>query len=125
MLSYVGSYDFGGLTAIRRVAKAELAGISGYLFVFVVRRRITREDGDECLFDFQPVFVRDDGEVDENAATAAVNTPAADASMQSIAPDVARLFEVAQRHLQTVGDLWDWEEDVEFIGTSWVEFTSA
>ncbi len=125
MLSYVGSYDFGGITAIRRIAMKELAGISGYLFGFVVRRRITREDGDECIFDFHPVFVRDDGEVDENAATASVNMPATDAPTRIVPPDVATSFEAAQKHLQTVGNLWDWEEDVEFIGTSWVEFTSA
>lgn len=125
MLAYVGSYDFGGLTAIRRIALKELAGVAGYLFIFVVRRRITREDGDECLFDFQPIFVREDGEIDESAATASVNTPATEAASGIVPPDVGPSFEAAQRHLQTVGSLWDWEEDVEFIGTSWVEFTSA
>jgi hypothetical protein len=125
MLSYIGSYDFGGLTAIRRIAMKELAGISGYLFAFVVRRLITREDGDECLFDFHPVFVRGDGEIDETAATAAVNTPATDAPTRNVLPDVAASFEAAQKHLQTAADLWDWEEVVEFIGASWVEFTSA
>jgi ERCC4-related helicase len=126
MLGYVGSYDFGGLTAMRRIAMKELAGTCGYLFVFVVRRRITREDGDECLFDFHPVFVREDGEIDDNAATASVNTPAVDAPPTEIVPsDITRSFEAARNHLQAAANLWDWEEDVEFIGTSWIEFTSA
>jgi hypothetical protein len=122
MLSYVGSYDFGGLTAIRWIAMKELAGISGFLFVFVVRRLITREDGDECLFDFHPVFVRHDGEIDDKAANAAVHMPASDTPTRNSLPDVAVSFEVAQTHLQTMANLWDWEENVEFIGTSWVEF---
>ncbi|MEX0802238.1 MAG: helicase-related protein [Candidatus Binatia bacterium] len=125
MLSYVGSYDFGGLTSTRQIVNKELAGVSGYLFVFVVRRRITREDGDECLFDFFPVFVRDDGAIDENAATSSVNLPATDASTPNAPPDIATSFATAQNHLQTVANLWDWEEDVEFIGASRVEFVSA
>lgn len=124
MLSYVGSYDFGGLTSIRQIAMKELAGVSGYLFIFIVRRRITREDGDECLFDFYPVFVRDDGKVDENAANASVNLHASEMPMRRAAPDVAPSFDTAQKHLQKVANLWDWEEDVEFIGASWVAFTS-
>lgn len=125
MLAYVGSYDFGGLTAIRQIAAKELAGVSGYLFVFVVRRRITREDGDECLFDFCPVFVRDDGAIDESAATASVNLAAAETPTQYAPPDAAPAFEVAREHLQKSADLWDWAEDVEFLGASWVVFTSA
>ncbi|MGH9761988.1 MAG: helicase-related protein, partial [Blastocatellia bacterium] len=33
MLAYVGSYDFGGLAAIRRISAPKLAGRSGFLFV--------------------------------------------------------------------------------------------
>jgi superfamily II DNA or RNA helicase len=125
MLSYVGSYDFGGLTAIRRIASTELAGISGYLFLFVVRRHITREDGDECLFDFQPVFVREDGQIDEVAAIAGVKMTATEGEASNDPPDVAPFLEAAQKHLLTTANLWDWEEVVEFVGTSWVEFASA
>ena len=41
MLQYAGSYDFGGLTAVRHITEPKLAGRSGFLFVFVVRQRIT------------------------------------------------------------------------------------
>ena len=44
-ISYVGSYDFGGITAIRHISEPQLAGQSGYLFLFVVRQRVGREDG--------------------------------------------------------------------------------
>jgi RNA polymerase recycling family protein len=50
MLEYLGSYDFGGLTAQRAIKEPKLAGRAGYLFVFVKRERITREGDDECLF---------------------------------------------------------------------------
>jgi hypothetical protein len=125
MLTYVGSYDFGGLTAIRQIAAKELAGVSGYLFVFVVRRRITREDGDECLFDFCPVFVRADGAIDESAAIASVNLAAAETPTKYAPPDAAPAFEIAREHLQNSANLWDWAEDVEFLGASWIVFTSG
>jgi hypothetical protein len=125
MLSYVGCYDFGGLTANRRIVAKELAGISGCLFAFVVRRRITRENGDECLFDFCPVFVRTDKSLDPAAAWAAVNLSASADAAQITNPSLtADLFGVAKTHLEQSASLWDWEEDVEFIGMSWVVFTS-
>jgi SNF2 family DNA or RNA helicase len=122
MLSYVGSYDFGGLTAIRRISHQELAGVKGYLFAFVVRRRITREDGDECLFDFQPVFVRVDGSVDEAAASAAVRLQASESTHEQVPPDSLPFFQVAKEYLEKSGNLWDWDEDLEFIGMSVVDF---
>ena len=76
MLQYAGPYDFGGLTAVRTIAEPKLAGRSGFLFVFVVRQRITREDGDECLFRFEPVFVTADGQIDDEAVWPAVVAPA-------------------------------------------------
>lgn len=60
MPSYVGSYDFGGLTANRSISAPEFSGRGGFLFMFIVRQRITREDGDECLFHHEPVFVTAD-----------------------------------------------------------------
>jgi superfamily II DNA or RNA helicase len=122
MLSYIGSYDFGGLTAIRRISESELAGLTGYLFAFVVRRRITREGGDECLFDFHPVFVRTDGNVDDAAARTAVSRQASESGDDGVLPDVSTLFETAKAHLKESASLFDWEDDVEFIGLSFVEF---
>ncbi len=122
MLGCVGSYDFGGLTAIRQISYSELAGLTGYLFGFVVRRRITREGGDECLFDFHPVFVRSDGAVDETAARAALDHQATEPGAQRTLPDAAAFFETAKAHLEKSAKLWDWEDDVEFVGLSFVEF---
>jgi hypothetical protein len=122
MLSYVGSYDFGGLTAVRQIACKELAQVCGYLFLFVVRRRITREDGDECLFDFQPVFVRTDGTIDQVAAANAITKIAGDCPMDATPADAARAFELAKAHLEQTCHLWDWNDDVEFLGMSWTVF---
>jgi len=123
MLEYVGSYDFGGLAAIRQVSSREFAGRSGYLFVFVVRQRITREDGDECLFRFAPVFVDAEGTVDENAVSAAVTQPAIE-SPEEVAqpPHPSEPFDIAGKWLEETGHIWDWDDDVEFIGLSWVCF---
>lgn len=123
MLRYVGSYDFGGLTAVRRIAWPDLSGQSGHLFVFILRQRITREDADECLFRFEPVFVTTAGEINEQAAAAAVTQTAVE-SRQAGAhpPDLAAAFQVARQHLEKGTGIWDWADDVEFLGLSWVEF---
>lgn len=122
MLKYVGSSDFGGLTAARTVACQRLAGTSGFLFVFVIRKRITHEDADECLFQFRPVFVRSDGEIDDEAAVAAIADSAEDIAESAKIPDADRAYCVAQKYLEAEGSLWDWNDDVEFIGVSWVQF---
>ena len=123
MLQHAGSYDFGGLTAVRHVAAPELSGRSGFLFVFVVRQRITREDGDECLFRFEPVFVNADGRIDDGAVWPAVagEADAATPSAEPI-PDPSRAFAAARRRLEETAGVWDWADDVAFLGLSWVVF---
>jgi hypothetical protein len=123
MLSYAGSYDFGGLTTVRHIQSAKLAGRSGYLFIFVARQRITRDGGDECLFQFHPVFVNRDGAVDDESLETAVTATAIEAdTSKCIPPDPILAFEVARTHLENKMTLWDWIDDVEFLGMSWVEF---
>jgi len=72
MLEHVGSYDFGGLAAIRQIKEPKFAGREGFLFAFVVRQRLTRSDGDEYLFQFAPVFVDSDGRIDDEAISVAL-----------------------------------------------------
>jgi ERCC4-related helicase/HKD family nuclease len=123
MLSYVGSYDFGGLTALRRVPAPGLAGRDGFLFLFVVRHRITREDGDECLFNFEPVFVTADGQILDEALGPALSPTSAEADASGDStPDPGVAFRAAKSHLEQRAGLWDWADDVEFLGLSWVEF---
>jgi len=123
MFEYVGSYDFGGLAAVRHIVSKEFAGRSGYLFVFIVRERIGREDGDECLFRFSPVFVDAAGKVDEVLLSPAVTESAVEnAKASAPPPDPAKPFEIARKWLEEKAGVWDWDDDVEFIGTSWVQF---
>jgi hypothetical protein len=122
-LSYVGSYDFGGLTAIRQINEPSLAGRSGFLFAFVLRKRVTREDSDECLFQFLPVFVASDGKIDEAALPAAVTKEATEnPTPKTNPPDPSAAFTIAKQHVEAKLQLWDWIEEVEFLGLSWVEF---
>jgi hypothetical protein len=121
MLQYVGSYDFGGLTASRAVPAPKLKGKCGYLFVFVVRQRITRDDGDECLFRFVSVFVDDAGQLDPAAADAAVLGEATGEATSPPTQSPAEALETARRHIEAKGEMW-WEDEVEFVGMSWTEF---
>ena len=123
MLSYVGSYDFEGFTAIRQISEPALARRRGFLFVFVIRQRVSRENGDECLFQFMPVFVSDQGQIDESALYAAVTKEAAEnPTGKPRPPDSSAAFELAKQHIEEKLSLWDWIEEVEFVGLSWVEF---
>jgi ERCC4-related helicase len=123
MLSYAGSYDSGGLTAIRHIPSSALIGRSGFLFLFVIRRRITREDGDECLFQFQPVFVTAEGDIDNEALAPAVTGLAVENLAPKCTPPSASVaFAAAKGHVEQEIGLWDWIDDVEFLGLSWVEF---
>lgn len=123
MLSYVGSYDFGGLTAIRHITSRELAGTRGFLFIFVIRQRITREDSDECLFQFEPVFATAEGQILTQAIPPAISQSAVEASPSvSSIPDSTTAFHAAQNYIEQNAGLWDWSDDVEVLGLSWVEF---
>jgi superfamily II DNA/RNA helicase len=123
MLSSAGSYDFGGLTAIRHIQSPELAGRSGFLFIFIIRQRITRGGGDECLFQFQPVFVTGEGEFDNEALAPAVTGIAVEIpDTKCTPPDASIALAAAKAHVETEVGLWDWIDDIEFLGLSWVEF---
>ncbi len=122
MLEYVGSYEFGGLAAVRRIVCRELAGRSGYLFLFVVRKRIGHESGDECLFHFHPIFVAADNQIDAKAAAASIALESKDETVSEAPPNPEPFFELARKGLEERASLWDWDEDVEFLGMSWVEF---
>jgi hypothetical protein len=129
ILQYAGSYDFGGLAAKRAIASERLRGKSGFLFVFVVRQRITRDDGDECLFRFEPVFVNSEGQIDAEAAGVAVNEQACGEAGEEAMPvggvmqAAEASYAAAREHLERKAGVFDWEDDVEFVGLSWVVFS--
>ncbi|MFY9558163.1 MAG: hypothetical protein WAV47_25915, partial [Blastocatellia bacterium] len=101
----------------------KLAGHRGFLFVFVVRQRITRENGDECLFQFEPVFTTADGRVDnESLALAVTGTAVEERGNETEVPDAQIAFAAAQHDVEQRLQLWDWTDDVEFLALSWVEF---
>jgi len=122
VLEYVGSNDFGGLAAVRHIREPKFAGRAGFLFAFVVRQRLTREDGDEYLFQFAPVFVWADGRIDAEAGSAALNLESFDDEAAANIPDAEPAFHAAKEHIEGTFDLWDWDENVEFLGLSWVQF---
>jgi ERCC4-related helicase len=121
MLEHVGSYDFGGLTAARVVKEPKLADRSGFLFAFVVRQRITEDGGDEFLFRFEPVFVTADGHIDPEALAPALSQEGVAANPRTI-PDPEPAFRAAREHIEQHAGVWEWNDDVEFLGLSWVQF---
>lgn len=125
MLTYVGSYDFGGLTASRRITNKQLQGVMGIQFNFVVRERITQEYGEEWLFSFHPVFVTEDGKIRQDAAKAAVETSGESFDASFIdSGKLHALYKKAQEHLESTLNLWDWDEEVDLLNMAVVEFKS-
>lgn len=123
MLAQVGSYDFGGLTARRVIKSEKLRGKTGFLYVFVVRHRITREDADEYMFQFVPVFVTAEGAIDESACMPAVLSEGSDMSGPGdTVPDATVAMASARAWAEQKADLWDWADDVEFVAMSWNVF---
>ncbi|MCH7472032.1 DEAD/DEAH box helicase family protein [bacterium] len=123
MLKHVGSYDYGGITAAMQLDVEGLAGLSGYLLILVIRERIAREGDDECVFSLQPVFVSAQGKVD-NAGLALLDDPAGTEviGMPEDVPDPLKAVSIAREHLEQRAAVWDWDDDVEFVGMAWVEF---
>jgi len=63
------------------------------------------------------------GKIDNEAAVAAVGGSAKEEkATPSAAVEPAPFFEAARQHLEQMLSLWSWEDDVEFLGLSWVEF---
>jgi hypothetical protein len=91
----------------------------------VVRQRVAHEAGDECLFHFHPIFVADDLQVDEKAASPGVHLQAKDEQLSTAPPPPAPFFQTARQALESEATLWDWDDDVEFLGLSQVEFCKS
>jgi hypothetical protein len=130
MLRHVGSYDFGGHTAVRVADGAGLecsAPVAAYQFNFAVRSRVAREDGDEYIFDLYTIAVRADGCVDEKLSRVAAGAfslendlpaEAAAALHKLESLDLESAYCTAKTFLETKATLWDWDEDVELIGVA-------
>lgn len=137
MLRHVGNYNFGGHTAMRviNMRDSETDEVAaGFQFNFTVRRRVSREDGDEHLFDFHTVLVRSDGTIDGKLADLAARSYSLDeGSDQPISAALKKLesfgvdtaFESARTYLEKRTKLWDWDEEVDLIGAAKVIFVPA
>lgn len=95
----------------------------GILFLFVIRRRVANEFGDECLFTFAPVFVRDDGIVDLQCLSQSLKrTTSGESSGNVDASFAVSAFDVAKRWIEKENEIWNWDDDVEFLAASICEF---
>lgn len=89
-----------------------------------MRQRIHRDDHEEFLFSLHPVFVVDDGTVNDTAARVSLESygqPLSNEPNVHLQPDDA--FEVAKGRLQKeVKTIWDWNEDVSLLNLALVSF---
>jgi superfamily II DNA/RNA helicase len=130
MLRHVGSYDFGGHTALRVIQADGLEprdAKASYQFNFTVRSRVARADGVEFLFDLYTIVVLADGSIDGKLAEIAASTfsvegdlpPAASSALRKLQPlGLHNAYQSAKTYLETQTELWDWDEDVDLIGVA-------
>ena len=129
MLLQVGSYDFGGHAAVRVIEAPDLPSgcTSGLQFNFIVRSRVSREDGDEYLFDLHTVVVLADGSIDEKISEMAGGAfsfedglrPAASSALNRLeSVNLETAYQSAKTYLEKRIELWDWDEDVDLIGVA-------
>ena len=55
-------------------------------------------------------------------AVAAVSGAAKEEKATDTAAEPAAFFTTARRHLEDSLSIWSWDDDVEFLSLSWVEF---
>ena len=83
---------------------------------------MAREDCDEYLFELAPVFSTAEGKVNETALDFAMRYTTGSAASAVNPPNPSIAFQAVKKHLEQKAGIWDWDEDVEFIGLSWVVF---
>ena len=74
-------------------------------------------------FSLDGALVRKDGQIDEEAVGAAVSEQSqSDPRPAADIPPPVPAFQAARQYLEQKAELWDWDDDIEFLGLSWVEF---
>ena len=121
-----GSVDFGGLASCRNVQNPASAGGKGILFNFVVRATQRAGAGANAFFELVPVFVDENGSIDDAAAHAAMASGARPSQFDSHVwgPDtVTHSYEKARTEvLKRFEGHQLWDEDVVCLNTSLVAF---
>jgi hypothetical protein len=122
MLSFIGSYDFGGLCAKRIIRDPTLSCLNGFQFNFIVKKRITQEFGDEYLFIFYSVFVDEANNLNIDACKSATNNKSDNLESLYEPILIEEKFDIARKYLEKIAELWDWDEEVDLINVARVEF---
>ena len=118
VLNHCGSVDFGGLTSLKEVNRSQSLSVNGTLFNFTIKVIKKTLDGETILFEFVPVFVRDDGTVGSEETTQAIisalDEAKTTAKQEALPPeDVEALFEKAKYQALTQCAQYDpWDDDV-------------
>jgi hypothetical protein len=127
MLKVCGDVSFGGYCAVRHIESRRVKPCTGFQLHFIIRERILREDHEEFLFTFCPVFVREDGSIDEVTTRVCLESYSHTSAKEygdkpldaGIRPDQA--FAIAKAHLQkNIQNIWDWDEDVSLLNVAFV-----
>ena len=120
-ISYVRRGSFGCTTrghSYELVAGSLLVGAPGDEYVC---SHDHHDDGDECLFRFEPIFIDEQGQHDAQAAHEAVVGESSGEPTPELAVSPEKSLQFAREYLESKAELW-WEDEVEFVGMSWVEF---
>jgi len=124
MLSFCGDYDFGGHTTKRVFKDSDCKGQEGIQFNFIVRSIITREDGDEYVFDLHPVGIDENYSYNEKMTKSAIENYSEKSKFADVkSVDINKAYTVARQYLEKkLEKLWDWDEDVLLLNIAFIKF---
>jgi len=130
-IRYCGDVGFGGLAARREISHSGLRGTTGAHFNFVVKKTIRIEEGEQISFELVPVFVQPDGELNREAANAALMAFSADTARAKAQEwtmpssfDVHQLYEAARAEVLRMYEAEGlWDEDVECLNGALTVFS--
>jgi len=122
MLDYIGSYDFGGLAASRKIKNEKYKGLKGYQFNFIQKKVVPQEIGDEYLFTFHSTFITDDNEIKEDIVKILVNFESTEEGNVVPEPTLTSKLEKIKHHMEDKLDTWDWDEEVDLLNVCRIEF---
>lgn len=126
-IQHCGSVEFGGYATSRKVIDPDLAGTKGIHFNFVVKVTCATADGEAIAFEFAPVFLDENGELNEDAAQSGLLKRSEPASTPPWASGIDLDSSYQQAHRKVVDKFASagvWDEDVVCLNAALTEFVS-
>lgn len=124
-IQHCGTVDFGGFAAKKTIKDSSFSGIKGLHCNFTVKLAKSTLEGESVSFEMFPVFVQDDGQINEKASEVALFNRSELSSTSSSGENMnyELLFNRAKEEvIKRYEESGIWEEDLFCLNAAVVEF---